>query len=110
VETVNRRIWNLQFKMNIFEEQLVMADDSNLRRNPDQSKAFLIWYNQNIQDFFVKNVTGFQREIIEISDKISLFPGEDKSTSKYITEMETLSKMNDNFKQLVDALIIKLDD
>jgi len=84
--------------MDIFEEQLVIAEDSNYRRNPDD--AFRIWYNQKIQNFFGKNVIAFQREIIEIS---SLLPSEDKS----ITEMETLDKMNANFKKRVDSLIIK---
>jgi hypothetical protein len=96
--------------MNILEEQLVMADDSNFRKSHDLSKAFRIQYNQNIKEFFGKNVIAFQREIIEISGKISLLPGEDKSISIYNTEVETLSKMNGNFKKLVDDLIINLDD
>jgi hypothetical protein len=83
VGTINSRIRTLQFKVNIFEEQLVIAEDANFRRNPDRSEAFRIWYNQNIQGFFGKNVITFQREIIEISGKISLLPSEDKSTSIY---------------------------
>jgi hypothetical protein len=110
VETLKSRIRNLQFKMSIFEEQLVIAEDANFRRNPDQSEAFRIWYNQNIQDFFVKNVIAFQCEIIEISGKIILLSGEEKSTSVYITEIEILDKINSNFKKRVDGLIIKEDE
>jgi hypothetical protein len=105
METIKSRIRNLQLKMDYFEEQLVSVEDANYRRNPN--KNFRIWYNQYIQEFFGKNVIAFQHEIIEISGKISLLPGEDKSTSIYITEIETLSKMNGNFKKRVDALIIK---
>jgi hypothetical protein len=110
VETINSQIRNLQFKMKIVEDQLVMADDANFRRNHDRSEAFRIRYNQNIKDFFGKNVIAFQREIIEINGKIRLLPGEDKSTSTYNTEMENLSKMNGDFKKLVDGLIINEDD
>jgi len=100
-------IRNLQFKMDYFEEQLVIAEDDNFRRNPFKIEDFRIWYNQYIQKFFGKNVIAFQREIIEISGKISLLPGEDKSTSIYVKEIETLSKMNAGFKKRVDDLIIK---
>jgi len=110
VETINSQIRNLQFKMKIVEDQLVMADDANFRRNHDRSEAFRIRYNQNIKDFFGKNVIAFQREIIEIRGKIRLLPGENKSTSLYITEIETLSKMNGNLKKSVDDLIINEDD
>ena len=93
--------------MDYLEERLVITEDNNFRRNHDQSEAFRIWYNKNIQKFFVKSVIEFQREIIEISDKISLLPGEDKSTSLYVTEIETLSEMNINLKKRVDDLIMK---
>ena len=83
METIESRIRNLKFKMNFFEEQLVIAEDNNFRRNHDRSEAFRILYNQKIKKFFVKNVIAFQREIIEISDKIKLLPGEDKSTLIY---------------------------
>ena len=96
--------------MDFFEEQLVIADDANFRRNPNRNEAFRIRYNQNIKEFLGKNVIAFQREIIEISGKISLLSGEDKSTSIYIIEMVTLSKMNVNFKKIVDDLRIKEDD
>jgi hypothetical protein len=86
VETIKSRIRNLQFKMNNFEEQLEIADDAIFRRNPNRNEAFRIWYNQNIQGFFGKNVIAFQCEIIEISGKINLLPSEDKSTIIYITK------------------------
>ena len=110
METIKSRIRNLQFKMDYFEEQLVIVEDANYRRNLTKNKASQIFYNQYIQKFFCKNVIAFQREIIEISGKISLLPGEDKSTSIYVTEIETLSKMNGNFKKRVDDLITKKDD
>jgi superfamily II DNA or RNA helicase len=108
--SIKSRISNIQFKMNYFEEQLVIAEDANFRRNHDQSEAFRIWYNQYIQEFFSKNVIAFQREIIEIKGKINLLPGEEKSTLIYNTEIETLYKMNENFKKRVDALIIKKNE
>jgi hypothetical protein len=93
--------------MDYFEEQLAIVEDANYKRNPNKNEAFRIWNNQYIQKFFGKNVIAFQREIIEISGKISLLPSGDKSTSIYVTEIETLSKMNGNFKKRVEDLIIK---
>jgi hypothetical protein len=109
VGTIKSRIRNLQLKMDYLEDQLTIVEDINYsyRRNPNKNEDFRIWYNQYIQKFFGKNVIAFQREMIEISGKISLLPGEDKSTSLYVTEIETLSKMNGNFKKRVDDLIIK---
>ena len=103
VETIKSRIRSLQFKMNLFEEQLVIADDSSFRSH-DLSEAFRIRYNQNIKEFFGKYVTSFHVEMKEICGKISLLPSEDKST--HIKEMETLAKMNASLKKQVDDLIL----
>jgi hypothetical protein len=109
VGTIKSRIRNLQLNMDYLEDQLAIVEDLNCsyRRNPNKNEDFRIWYNQYIQKFVGKNVIAFQREMIEISGKISLLSGEDKSTSLYVTEIETLSKMNGNFKKRVDDLIIK---
>ena len=108
--SIKSRISNIQFKMNYFEEQLVIAEDANFRRNHDQSEAFRIWYNQYIQEFFSAIVIAYQIKIIEIKRKINLLPGEEKSTVIYNTEIENLSKLNKNFKKIVDALIIKKNE
>lgn len=110
MENIKSRISNLQFKMNNFEEQLIIAEDAKFVRNLDKREDLRKWYNQYIQEFYSEKLNAFQHEIIEIKEKINLFSCEEKSTLIYDTEIENLSKMNENFKKRVDALIMKLND
>jgi len=88
--------------MDYFEEQLAIVEDANYKRNPNKNEAFRIWNNQYIQKFFGKNVIAFQREIIEISGKISLLPSGDKSTSIYL-DYVTL-----HFRSVISPQFIKI--